>query len=285
MGVERGTGIWPDQAEPLARTFSLESVYADASKQIESLHVSGRLSKEYYDVLLRTTNPDDLITNVSNSSRLQDGGGYFQKVVDSTVARINRYADAIDMIAQSSPQAYGLNIVGLVWGSLKFLLVVAKDVSAAHDTIVQTLDYVRQSLPNLGALTYIYGESQLQLLYKPLLDIYAAVISFGLQTAEHLSRTTSSLKALAHSAWSSLQADFELSLTKLKAAGQIVEQAANVEHMYATDSIRKDQGREIFRQELFRRGMYSILQTNAICRSTYNYIRWQERIHFLLSKP
>jgi len=255
MDVERINGIWPDQAEHSARHFTLESVYADALKEIESLHVSGRLSKEYYDVLLRTTNPSDLITNVGNSSRLQNGGGHFEKIVKPTVARLNRYAKAIDMIAQSSPQAYGLNIVGLVWGSLKFLLVVAEDVSAAHDTIVQTLDDVRQSLPNLGAPTYIYGESQLQLLYKPLLDIYAAVISFGLQTAEHLCRSTSSLKALAHSAWSSLQAEFAASLTKLKVAGQRVEQAANVEHMYATDVIRKDQGREAFRQERFRQGM------------------------------
>jgi hypothetical protein len=255
MGVERSNGLWPDQAEHSAQTFTLESVYADALKRIESLHVSGRLSKEYYDVLLRTTNPDDLITNVGNSSGLHNGGGRFEKVVDSTMASLNRYADAIDMIAQSSPQASGLNIVGMVWGSLKFLLVIAKDISAAHDTIVQTLDYVRQSLPNLEALIYIYGESQLQLLYKPLLDIYAAIISFGLQTAEHLCRNTSSLKALAHSAWSSLQSDFASSLTKLKVAGQRVEQAANVEHMYATDLTRKDQGREMIKQDRFRRGM------------------------------
>lgn len=255
MGVERGDCTWPDHAGHSAQTFTLESVYADALKQIESLHVSGRLSNEYYDVLLRTTNPDDLVTRVSNSSGLQDDDRCFEKVVHSTVAKINRYADAIDMIAQSSPQAYGLNVVGLVWGSLKFLLVIAKDISAARDTIVQTLDYVRESLPNLEALIYIYGESQLQLLYKPLLDIYAAVISFGLQTAEYLCRNSSSLKALAHSAWSSLQADFASSLTKLRVAGQRVEQAANVEHMYATEVTRKDQGREVIKQDRFRRGM------------------------------
>lgn len=255
MGVERSNGLWSDQAEHPTQTFTLESVCADALRNFESLHVSGRLSKKYYDVLLRTTSPDELIINVGNSSGLQKDEGRFEKVVDSTVARINRYADAIDMIAQSSPQAYGLNIVGLVWGSLKFLLVIAKDISAAYDTIVQTLDYVRQSLPNLGALIYIYGESQLQLLYKPLLDIYAAIISFGLQTAEHLCRNTSSLKALAHSAWSSLQSDFAMSLTKLKVAGQSVEQAANVEHMYATDVARRDQGREVVKQDRFRQGM------------------------------
>lgn len=163
------------------------------------------------------------------------------------------------MIAQSSPQIYGLNIVGLLWGSFKFLLIVAKDVAAAHDTIVRTLDYVRHWLPNLEALTLIYGESELQLLYKPLVDIYAAIISFGLQTAEHLARNTSSVKAVAHSAWSSLQADFDISFTKLKEAGQRVEQAANVEHMRATELIVENLGRQGLRQERFRQGTYNFL--------------------------
>ena len=243
-----------DQAEQRTTAFTVESVYADARAQIERLRASAGASTRYFDILLQTTSPDDIISTSHSASSLQNKSGRFEKVVGSTMTRIHRYTDAIDMIAQSSPQAYGLNIAGLIWGSFKFLLVIAKDISTTYDTVIQTLERVRQSLPSLGALARIYGDSELQLLYRPLVDIYAAIISLGIKTAEHLSRSTHSLKTVTHSAWSSLQADFEPSLANLANAGQRIEQAASVEHMYATDVIRKDQGSEMLRQDQFRTG-------------------------------
>lgn len=254
METDQVTGTSLDQAEQSTTAFTVESVYADALAHIESLRASAGISAKHYDILLQTTSPDDIISNVDNASSLQRDSGRFGKAVGSTMTRIHRYADAIDMIAQSSPQAYGLNIVGLIWGSLKFLLVVAEDISASYNTVVQTLEHVRQSLPSLGALTRIYGGSELQLLYRPLVDIYAAIISLGMKTAEHLSRGTHSMKTVAHSAWSSLQADFEPSLANLADASERIEQAASVEHMYATDVIRKNLGSEMLKQEHFRNG-------------------------------
>ncbi|KAL8796201.1 MAG: hypothetical protein Q9195_001535 [Heterodermia aff. obscurata] len=252
METNQVMGTSPGQAEQTATAFTVESVYADARAQIERMRASAGVSAKYYDILLHTTSPDDIVSNGDRTSSLQSDSGRFDKVVGSTVTRIHRYADAIDMIAQSSPQAYGLNIAGLIWGSFKFLLVIAKDISATYDTVVLTLEHVRQSLPSLGALARIYGDSELRLLYRPLVDIYAAIISLGIKTAEHLSRGIHSLKTVAHSAWSSLQADFEPSLAKIADAGQRIEQAASVEHMYATDVIGKNQGSEILKQDHFR---------------------------------
>ena len=119
------------------------------------------------------------------------------------------------------------------------------DFIATYDTILQTFDTVRLPLPNLGILVQIYDESDIQLLYRPLVDIYAAIISLGLKAAELYVRATHSLSTHVHSARNSLQSEFESSLTNLKKAGQRVEQAASVEHMYATDIIRKAQENEI----------------------------------------
>ena len=163
------------------------------------------------------------------------------------------------MIAQASPQAYGLNIVGLVWGSLKLLLVIAKDITSTYDTIVVTLESVRHMLPNLGALTDIYGDSEIQVLHKPLIDIYSAIISFSLETAKYFSRAAHGLKTITRSAWTSLQAEFESSLSKMKDAGRRVEQAASIEHMYATDIIRSAQESENLKQQTFRRGKHKYL--------------------------
>ena len=254
METDQVMGTSLDQAEQQTTAFTVESVYADARSQIERLRASAGASTKYYDILLQTTSPDDLISNLDSTSSLQSNSGRFDKVVGSIVTKVNRYADVIDVIVQSSPEAYGLNIAGLIWGSFKFLLVVAKDISATYDTVVQTLEHVQQSLPSLGALARIYGGSELQLLYRPLVDIYAAIISLGVKTAEYLSRGPNSMKTAAHSAWSSLKADFEPSLANLADAGQRIEQAASVEHMYATDVIRKNQASEMLRQNHFRTG-------------------------------
>lgn len=238
--------------------FTLESVYIDALSQVERLHGSGTLSKKHYNILLHTTRLEDLLTTCEKSAKLKHDQNGISKTITSAVTRITRYSDAIDMIAQSSPQAYGLNVVGLVWGSLKFLLVVARDISAIHDLIVETIHSVHQLLPNLGALIKIYGDSEIKLLYKPLVEFYKAIISFGLRTAEYLSRDSHSSKTIARSAWTSLRAEFEGSRSRLQEAVHLIEQAAGVEHMYTTDCIRKDQTSEVRRQEEFRGGTWII---------------------------
>ena len=70
------------------------------------------------------------------------------------------------------------------------------------------------------------------------------------------------MRTLVHSAWTSLLADFESSLASLKEARRRVEQAASIEHMYATDIIRTEQGSEMLRQEKYRRGKYICFQIN-----------------------
>lgn len=246
-------------ADSNSDAYTIESVYTEALKQAKSLQSSGSLPDKYSEILLETNNPEDLLSLLDNDgsqqSRIGVHGKPLNDTVRSIVARLDRYADAIDMIAQSSPQAFGLNVVGMIWGSLKFLLVVARDITATHDLITETLDYIRQSLPVLGALTNIYGHSEVQLLREPLVDIYSAIISFGLQVASRFAHDLLSLNTLGRSARSSLQADFDMSLKRLKEAGQIVEQAANMEHMYSTENVRKTQNSEILRQEHFRRGM------------------------------
>ena len=39
--------------------------------------------------------------------------------------RLERFSMAIDMLAQSSPQVMGLSLIGLLWGSFRFFLVVS----------------------------------------------------------------------------------------------------------------------------------------------------------------
>ena len=74
--------------------FTIESVYADARAQIESLRASAGVSMTYYDILLQTTSPDDIMSTLDSTSSLQSDRGRFDKAISSTMTRIHRYADA-----------------------------------------------------------------------------------------------------------------------------------------------------------------------------------------------
>ena len=243
------------------RTYTIDSIYKDALAQLDTTQGFGQLPAKYHEILTSTKIADDLLSclDLTDNSSTQNTAskGKLKKATASTVARLRRYSDAIDMIAQSSPQAFGVNVTGIVWGSIKFLLVIATDIESTRETVIETLDYIHHTLPVLDALAPLYGQSRVQLLYKPLLDVYSAIISLALQAASRFDRSSSSVKALGRSTWHSLKADFDDSLRRIREAGMRIEQAAHVEHMYITDAIYRAQDTESLRQENFRRGQFA----------------------------
>ena len=243
-------------------SYTLETIYNEVMEEVKTLHASGKLSDEYYSSLIQTKRPEDLhlIVEEENKQRVEGQTRVkrsLNNIVSSTVEKLERYAGAIDMIAQSSPQALGLNIVGLVWGSLKVLMIVAQDIAKSFEMIDQTLHDLERSLPILESLTKLYGTSEVQLLRQPLVDIYASIVSLGLVVIRLCERAP--LDTLGRSVWNSLQGDLNASIARLEKAGKLVEQAACVEHMHATKTIGTEQEREIHRQERFRRGKIVVL--------------------------
>ena len=244
-------------------SYTLETIYNEAMEEVKALHASGKLPDEYYTSIRDTKRPEDLhlIIEQEHTRRVEKqtrAKRSLETVVSSTVKKLERYAGAIDMIAQSSPQALGLNIVGLVWGSLKVLMIIAHDIAESFETINQTLHDMERSLPILESLTKLYGTSKIQLLRQPLVDVYTSIVSLGLIVIRLCERGP--LRTLGQAVWNSLQNDLNASIAKLEKSGKLVEQAAHVEHMHVTKNIGTEQEREIHRQERFRRGkVYNFL--------------------------
>ena len=237
--------------------YTLETIYNEAMEEVKALHTSGKLSDEYYSILVSTKRTEDLHLIVEEENKRRVEGQTRAKrslntIVSSTVKKLERYDAAIDMIIGSLPRVSGVNPVGLVWGSLKILMVIAQDIVESFEMIDQTLHDLERSLPILESLTKLYGTSEIQLLRQPLVDIYASIVSLGLVVIRLCERGP--LDTLGRSVWNSLQSDLNASIARLEKAGKLVEQAACVEHMHATKTIGTEQEREIHRQERFRRG-------------------------------
>ena len=186
-------------------------MYADALKQVRDLRGAGRLSSAHYDTITGTSTPKDVLASV-NDAILRHGDAKsttktrMQNMGESLRPRLERFGTAIDMLAQSSPQVMGVNLVGLLWGTLKFFVVVsllinfrsdvwltrvqvAGDIADTFNTVLIFFEDIVKGLPALETYIDIFGSSQLQLLRESLVDIYREFVVFGLQAVKLFDRS------------------------------------------------------------------------------------------------
>ena len=111
--------------------YTLEDIYEDAISQLRAFKDAGHLSPAEYELLLKTEKPEDILDTLQeaiekNVTLHADTKRRARSVLEPLLLRLERFSSAIDILAQSSLQAMGLNPVGLIWGSVRFLLVVSK---------------------------------------------------------------------------------------------------------------------------------------------------------------
>jgi hypothetical protein len=107
---------------------SLEAVYKDAIDH--HFKKAGKFTAVEYDILTKTKRPQQILDVVEtalkeNGDKHPDMKRRAETIIEPLLQRLTRFEKCIDMIAQSSPQAFGLNVAGLIWGGLKFYLVVS----------------------------------------------------------------------------------------------------------------------------------------------------------------
>jgi hypothetical protein len=59
--------------------------------------------------------------------------------------------------------------------------------------LVDLLDGTLRELPALDVYVQIFGASRIRLLEKPLVDLYAELITFGIETAKLFDKSTNSM--------------------------------------------------------------------------------------------
>jgi hypothetical protein len=93
---------------------------------LNKLRNNGKLSQEDYDTISSTAGPVDILSLVEQTlktKRLLDSK--FRKVVESfkdISSRLDTFGAATTMMAQLVLKPAGVDVVSLVWGSIKFIL-------------------------------------------------------------------------------------------------------------------------------------------------------------------
>ncbi|KAA6409989.1 MAG: hypothetical protein FRX48_06603 [Lasallia pustulata] len=236
-------------------SYTLETIYAGALDQIKKLRDAAKLSSADYDMITGDSRPKDVLTFM-NDTILRHASFQSNKRIrvrekaKPLLEGLERFGGVIDIFASSSPQVHGVNPARLIWGFMKFLLLIARDIVDTFDTVLTMLEDIVKELPALQAYINIYGSSKLQLLREPLVDIYAGFIVLGLQALKLFGR--SAHRTIGRSAWGSLDSDFKSLISRIEKNRTIVERNAAVEGANQADEASKVQLLENHRAEAFR---------------------------------
>ncbi|KAF7986444.1 hypothetical protein HWV62_31205 [Athelia sp. TMB] len=210
----------------------LKSIHDKALEHLRSMRDKKQISATHYDLIANTRKPDEIKAVVEASQTRSRAADLVWKAAEPLLARLDVYGPAMDAIAGAAPQLMGVNVVGLVWGSIKFVLVTARDVS---DSITTICDFFNK-LSGILLINEIYVEmfaaSRIQLLRAPLIEMYTHLMLFGVRAVELASRSRA--RAFWGSIWSSPSKVFSGLTEQIAQARQEIDRVAHVEHMRQT---------------------------------------------------
>ena len=103
----------------------LHSTFKDVVGQLQH-----KLDPADFDIIRRAQSVQDVLKAVddalkqSNLAHEQSRFARFREAMANVVRWLDKNSNAIDMVVQSTPQICGLSLMGLIWGGLKFIVIV-----------------------------------------------------------------------------------------------------------------------------------------------------------------
>jgi hypothetical protein len=120
-------------AQTVPDNYSLEDIHDDAVKQLQQLQAADRLSSQDLSVLTGTKSGVDVlefakrvVADRESDSKIKQK---MDKVIGPLIERLKRFEGAIDALIGAVPKPMGADVAGLLWGSLKFVLLVSNPSS------------------------------------------------------------------------------------------------------------------------------------------------------------
>ncbi|KAI9831904.1 MAG: hypothetical protein M1819_004626 [Sarea resinae] len=233
----------------------LENAYIGALQSLRALRDAGQVLSVDYDIVTKTERPQDILECVNDAVRDSsfddsDARRKGRGVLEPLLLRLERFGSAIGILAQSAQPYSDPSPVGLIWGFMKFLVVIAGDVNIALNVVLDVMEDISLAIPVLETYDYYLGSLRLGILEVPLTHLYGAYLAFGIQAVRTFNR--SALRTIGRSAMNSLHEDFRPIISRMIKSTEALNGLATVEHIHHADEAYKVQIREGERAENFR---------------------------------
>jgi hypothetical protein len=110
-------------------SYTSEELYQNAVQELRARKEKGSLTDSDFNIIATSTSLQDVLDElrrvIENSPPSNHVKEQICRIGTGLLRRFERFGTAIDMLAQSSPQIMGVSLIGLTWGSLKFLMIVS----------------------------------------------------------------------------------------------------------------------------------------------------------------
>lgn len=98
--------------------------------------------------------------------------------IDPYLERLRQYSEVIETFVQAKS-----DILALIWGPIRLLLQISKNLTQSFDAIVNTMANIGEKLPLFQEYTQLFSSSNrindvLCLFFKDILDFYLTALNF-----------------------------------------------------------------------------------------------------------
>lgn len=134
----------------------------------------------YNEILTTTTITDVYKTTfkLQEEAAAKNRGLRWMGKISPVIERLNSFASVIDVLVSSKP-----DILALIWGPLKLMLIWSSGLNAARDKIADTLVKIGYNLPQVAVMRKVFQDDDrvkdaLVLFYEDILDFYRVTLDF-----------------------------------------------------------------------------------------------------------
>ncbi|KAL2687927.1 hypothetical protein Neosp_005497 [[Neocosmospora] mangrovei] len=187
---------------------------------------------DLYEQILQTTSIDQVYDATDQLQKEQSKTGSLRHLskIGPFLGRIKEYADAVDTFVQAKP-----DILALIWGPIKLLLLWANVLKQSFDAISDTLEEVGSLMPEFCEVAKIFTDSIplqeiLVLFFRDMLDLYLIAIKFFSLTR---------LKFLFEALWPRRRDEIRLVTAHIARRRDLMRTEVRLEEIRAADEARR----------------------------------------------
>ncbi|KAF9760965.1 hypothetical protein IL306_004033 [Fusarium sp. DS 682] len=133
-----------------------------------------------YNQILQTTSIEEVQTDIAKLQDKQAKAGRLRHLskIEPFLARLRDYSNVIETFVQAKP-----DILALIWGPIKLLLLWADVLKQSFDALVNTLEEIGNQLPDFCELARIFTDNNhlqglLVLYFRDILEVYLIATNF-----------------------------------------------------------------------------------------------------------
>ncbi|KAF5573491.1 Nacht domain-containing protein [Fusarium pseudocircinatum] len=195
-----------------------------------------------YDQILQTTSIEQVYQDIKKLQDTQAKSGRLRHLskIEPLLARLRDYSGVVETFVQAKP-----DILALIWGPIKLLLLWADVLKKSFDALVNTLEEIGNSLPDFCELAIIFSDNKR--LEELMVLFFRDILEFYLITTKFFSM--SSLRYVFEMFWPSRKDQIQVVVKHIVSHRDLISKEVRMEEIRKANELRDRELQHILQTE------------------------------------